>query len=283
MATTPNDPAFPTSGAHPVTAAARWIGRALSASAAWIWSGWGAAAGLLVGVAAWEWLATRYDAIILPSPGATLGALGQLHADGHLLEALATTVTRALAGFGTALGAGVLLGGAAGFSPTASLWARPYITVLLGTPPIAWLVLALLWFGAGHGTPVFTVFIACLPILFAGAMQGARTLDGSLRSLAKAYRLPPWMRLCDLYLPHMIAFLVPAAITALGVSWKVAIMAELLATVDGVGAGLAATRTQLDTAGTLAWLLASVGLLLAIESLVLEPIRRRTEAWREAP
>lgn len=265
-----------------VCAVVNGMRRAFVAAVAWVWSGWGAAAGLLVGVAVWEWAAGFYDPMILPTPGAALEALAQLHASGRLSEALTVTVLRALTGFGLAAVVGVGLGALAGLSPTASLWSRPYITVLLGTPPIAWLVLALLWFGAGHGTPVFTVFIACLPVLFAGAMQGTRTLDGALRSLAKAYRLPISMRLFDLYFPHMIAFLVPAMITALGVSWKVVIMAELLATSDGVGAELAATRTQLDTAGTLAWLVATVGLLLAIEYLVLEPIRRRTEAWRES-
>ena len=55
--------------------------------------------------------------------------------------------------------------------------ARPLVTVLLGTPPIAWLVLAMLWFGMSDGTPVFTVFIACFPVVFASALQGTRTLD----------------------------------------------------------------------------------------------------------
>ena len=35
---------------------------------------------------------------------------------------------------------------------TASMLARPIVTLLVGTPPIAWLILALLWFGAGDGT-----------------------------------------------------------------------------------------------------------------------------------
>jgi NitT/TauT family transport system permease protein len=76
-----------------------------------------------------------------------------------------------------AVSTGSLLGLAAGVSMTASMMARPLVTVLLGTPPIAWLVLAMLWFGAGDGTPVFTVFIACFPVVFVGALQGARTLD----------------------------------------------------------------------------------------------------------
>jgi NitT/TauT family transport system permease protein len=112
---------------------------------------------------------------------------------------------------------------------------------LVGVPPIAWIVLALLWFGATDMTPIFTVFIACFPIVFVGALQGARTLDSHLRDMASAFRLPPWMKFTDVYLPHIFSYVFPAWISALGMSWKIVVMAELLATSDGVGAALAVT------------------------------------------
>ena len=174
-----------------------------------------------------------------------------------------------------------VLGLAAGVSATASTMSRPIVTVLMGTPPIAWLVLALLWFGAGDGTPVFTVFIASFPVVFAGALQGARTLDNQLRTMAEAFRLPLRMRLIDVYLPHVVSYLFPAWIAALGMSWKVVVMAELLATQDGVGAALAVTRSHLDTAATMAWIVAILGALLAAEYLLLEPLKREVERWRD--
>jgi NitT/TauT family transport system permease protein len=88
------------------------------------------------------------------------------------------------------------------------------------------------------------------------------------------------MRLTDVYLPHVVSYLFPAWITALGISWKVVVMAELLASSDGVGAALAVSRSHLDTATTLAWITAVVGLLLAVEYLLLEPIKREVERWR---
>jgi NitT/TauT family transport system permease protein len=139
----------------------------------------------------------------------------------------------------------------------------------------------MLWFGAGDGTPVFTVFIACFPLVFIGALQGARTLDHHLKDMARVFRLPLAMKLLDLYLPHVVSYLFPAWIAALGTSWKVVVMAELLSSSDGVGAALAVSRSHLDTAATLAWIGAVVGLLLAVEYLLLEPIKREVERWRE--
>ncbi|HRP95968.1 MAG TPA: ABC transporter permease subunit [Rhodocyclaceae bacterium] len=252
----------------------------LAALPAYLWSGWGAIASLLLFLAAWEWASVHYGELILPDPRTTFRTLGELIASGAAWPELAITARRALAGFALALLAGSALGLAAGVSMTASMMSRPIVTVLIGTPPIAWLVLALLWFGAGDGTPVFTVFVACVPVVFVGAMQGARTLDGQLKDMASAFRLPPLMRFFDVYLPHVVSYLFPAWITALGISWKVVVMAELLASSDGVGAALAVSRSHLDTAATLAWISAVVGLLLAVEYLLLEPIKREVERWR---
>lgn len=248
---------------------------------AYLWSGWGAVASLLLLVAAWEAVAMLYGPLVLPDPRSAFSTLMALIDSGAAWPELAVTARRALIGFALALGAGSVLGLAAGVSMTASMMSRPLVTVLLGTPPIAWLVLAMLWFGASDGTPVFTVFIASFPVVFIGALQGARTLDNHLHAMAESFHLPRRMMFFDVYLPHVLSYLFPAWIAALGMSWKVVVMAELLSTQDGVGAALAVSRSQLDTASTMAWIVAIVGLLLAIEYLLLEPIKREVERWRE--
>lgn len=134
----------------------------------------------------------------------------------------------------------------------------------------------------GDGTPVFTVFIAAFPIVFASAMQGARTLDAHWRELAQSLQLRWRERVWDVYLPHVLSYLFPAWVVALGSAWRVVVMAELLSSSNGVGAALAASRSQLDMPATLAWIGIVVLLLLALEYLVLEPIKRELESWRGA-
>lgn len=247
---------------------------------AYLWSGWGAIASLCLALAAWELTSQVWGPLVLPDPASTLQALMQLASDGAAGRELLITGRRAMGGLLLALVLGSTAGLLAGLSMTASMMSRPLVTALLGTPPIAWLVLAMLWFGAGDGTPVFTAFIACFPVVFVGALQGTRTLDHHLKDMARAFRLPWHMRLIDLYAPHVASYLFPAWINALGTAWKVAVMAELLASADGVGAALAATRSQLDMPATMAWVSAVVLTLLAVEYLLLEPIKREMEHWR---
>ncbi|MGL5632275.1 MAG: ABC transporter permease [Azovibrio sp.] len=260
----------------------RWsVTAGLAATGNYLWSGWGSLASLGIFLAVWEFTAQRLGSLILPTPLEALATLGQLLQNIEAWNDIGVTARRALLGFGVSVVVGSLLGIAAGVSMTTSMMARPIITILVGMPPIAWLILALLWFGAGDGTPVFTVFIACFPIVFIGAMQGTRTLDGQLKELAQMFGLSTWMKLTDIYLPHVISYLFPAWISALGMSWKIVVMAELLSTEDGIGAALAVSRSHLDTAASMAWIIALVGTLLAIEYLLLEPIKRKVESWRE--
>jgi len=104
---------------------------------AYLWSGWGAIASLLLLMAAWEAVSQRYGALVLPDPRAAFHTLYGLLASGPGWSELAITARRALTGLALSIVAGSVLGLVAGLSMTASTMSRPLVTVLMGTPPIA--------------------------------------------------------------------------------------------------------------------------------------------------
>jgi NitT/TauT family transport system permease protein len=104
----------------------------------------------------WHLAALRYNPVILPSPVETAVALAQLVRAGHVTTAALMTCLHVLAGFGTAVLLGSVLGTVTGSSVTVRQCIGPVVTIVQGIPPIAWIVLALRWFGTGGGTPIFT-------------------------------------------------------------------------------------------------------------------------------
>ncbi len=247
----------------------------------YLWSGWGAVASIFLFMALWEAGYMMYGELVLPSPLMTLSRLLEMvTADGIAEDAL-ITLQRAVWGVLLSVLLGSVLGMSAGLFVTASVMSRPIITILTGMPPIAWIVLAMIWFGMGDQTVVFTVVVACFPIVFVGALQGTRTLEGHLSEMADSFHTPRWMRFTDIYLPHVFSYVFPAWMAALGMSWKIVVMAELLSANDGLGAALAVARSHLDTAGALALVVMLVGSLLIIEYLLMEPIKREVEQWRD--
>lgn len=246
----------------------------------YVWGGWGAAASLLLLVALWEAGHAAYGTLVLPSPRETFAALWQMTVDGRVWPAVLETSRNALLGFLGGVVAGGALGALAGLSDMMRRLLAPIATLMLGIPAIAWVVLSLLWFGGSGLAVVFTVLVTSAPIVFASAAEGVRSLDGALRRMARAFRVPRRVLVWDVYLPHMLSYLFPAVATALALSWKVAVMTELLSGAGGIGDGLATARVQVDTVKAMAWILVVVALLLAVEYLLLEPLRRRLLTWR---
>ena len=247
---------------------------------AYLWSGWGALASIFLFIAFWDLGNQVYGNLVLPSPLETFKTLAVMIQDPSLQSEAKTTLYRAFTGFSISLLFGSLLGLLAGFFATASMMSRPIVTILVGMPPIAWIVLAMIWFGMGDETVIFTVVVASFPIIFVGALQGTRTLDGELKQMAESFNLPLKMKFIDIYFPHIFSYVFPAWVSGLGMSWKIVVMAELLATSDGIGASLAVARSQLDTPTALALVTIMIGSLMFIEYIILEPIKREVELWR---
>lgn len=237
-------------------------------------------ASIFLFIALWEFGHQIYGELILPSPKETFLRMIQMLTEEDKWDEMQITVRRAGFGFLISIALGSVLGLLSGLFVTASIMSRPIITILMGMPPIAWIVLAMIWFGMSDKAVVFTVVVASFPIVFAGALQGTRTLENHLNEMADSFNTPLLMKFTDIYFPHIFSYIFPTWIAALGMSWKIVVMAELLSTSDGIGAALAVTRSQLDTAGALALVFMMVGSLLFIEYLLMEPIKREVEQWR---
>ena len=246
----------------------------------YLWSGWSSISSILLFFALWDFGNQLYGNLVLPSPKETIQTLFYMINEPKVIEDIFITIKRAFFGFFISLFLGSFLGLFAGLFVTASIMSRPIVTILVGMPPIAWIVLAMIWFGMSDTTVIFTVVIASFPIVFVGALEGTRTLEGNLKQMADSFNLPFKMKMFDLYFPHIFSYIFPAWISALGMAWKIVVMAELLSANDGIGSALAIARSQLDTPTALALVFIMIGSLLLIEYLILEPIKREVEAWR---
>ena len=126
---------------------------------AYLWSGWGAIASILLFIACWDVGNQVYGNLVLPSPLETFKTLSQMLQDDAVWEQINITLYRASVGFALSLVLGTVLGLIAGFFATASMMSRPIVTILVGMPPIAWIVLAMIWFGMGDETVIFLSLI----------------------------------------------------------------------------------------------------------------------------
>ena len=260
---------------HRLSRVTGWLGR-------YIWAGWAGLAGLFCIAAIWQLGHELYGSFILPSPLETLATAWKLVSAPQFPTIAATTAERALTGFVLAAAVGTMAGVVAGYSFAAMRLLKPIVTVTLGVPPIAWIVLALIWFGSGNGSAVMTVVLASMPVSFAGALEGVATRDRQLDAMARAFGASPLRRFGTVTLPHLLSYLFPAWTTTIGSAWKVTVMAELLSNTGGGGGELATARALFDIPAVTAWILITVGFALISDYGILHPLREAVERWRSA-
>lgn len=247
-----------------------------------LWSTWTGVAGLALFAALWQTGHEAYGSFILPAPTETLSSVGGLLLETETWRIASRTAIRAVEGFAGAAVGGAWLGILCGYSLAAMRVARPLLTVLLGVPPIAWIVLAMIWFGTTDGTVVVTVAISTAPVVFVGASEGVITRDRELDEVARAFGAGPVLKFITLGLRQVATTLFPALSIALGTAFKVAVMAELLTNTGGIGGALATARANLDIVRALAWIIIAVATLICFEYGLVHPFRAQLERWREA-
>ena len=139
----------------------------------------------------------------------------------------------------------------------------------------------MIWFGASDATVAATILVSATPVVFVAEAEGVMTRDRGLDAMAEVFGAGPIRRFLSVGLRQVCAHLLPALALALGTSFKVAVMAELLANAGGVGGALARTRAMLDITGALAWVMLSVVALVVVEYGLVRPVRAELERWRE--
>ncbi len=247
-----------------------------------LWSGWAGVAALCLLAAVWQAGHEAYGPFILTSPVETIRAIAALVVDPEAWAIGALTLQRAITGFFMVAGAGVAIGVVAGYSPATMRIAAPLITVLMGVPPIAWIVLAMIWFGGSDATVRTVILVSALPVVFMGAARGITTRDRLLDDMARAFGAGWLRRFLSVGLRQTTTTLFPALTLALGTSFKVAVMAELLANAGGIGGALALARINLDIAEALAWVTIAVILLIVVEYTLVQPVKAEVDRWRHA-
>ncbi|MDC7222591.1 MAG: ABC transporter permease subunit [Spirochaetales bacterium] len=230
------------------------------------WFLWGS---VLLILAVWKIASVLIDrAIILPSPDATIKYTFLLLKEREVWLALFWTLKRTLTAFAINLVAAVLLGMAAGFYEPFKLFISPLVTVLRAVPTMGVILLSLIWFSS-ETAAVFVSSLIVFPILYQAVLGGMDGRDEKLGEMNRIFRIPPVRRFFHFILPSLKPHVLTGIVSALGLSLKVMISAEVLSQPDkGVGTMFQVERARLNTEGVFAWSLLVILMTAGLDKLL---------------
>src|SRR5438105_368607 len=121
--------------------------------------------------------AVRYSGTtIFPAPGSVVKATLELFNKGFLLRYIGDSLNRVAWGYLLAVGTGIPIGIVMGWYPGAATAFNPVIQMLRPISPLAWMPLAIVWFGVSNVAPIFLIFLASLFPIVISASNAVRNL-----------------------------------------------------------------------------------------------------------
>jgi len=184
---------------------------------------------------------------ILPSPVDTLRAAVEGIRDGSLLVHVIGSIRRVFVGFGAAVLLGVPLGVLLGVTPRLSPFFTSIFEALRPIPPIAWIPIAILWFGLGDPSAYFIVFVGAFFPTFISSYWGVQAVKKVELDAARNLGAGPVMLLTDVLIPAALPRILTGMRISLGLAWTSVIAAELVGAQSGLGYMIQLNRILLNT------------------------------------
>lgn len=180
-----------------------------------------------------------------PSPIAVVMAFYELTMSGELLVNAGYSMLRQFTGVVLAAAFGIPVGLALGASPVVRAAFLPLCRLIYPIPGIAWIPLAILWFGIGFNSTVFVIFFTGIwPIIF-NTMAGVETLSGQYTDVARVYLASRSLYTRRILIPGSLPFIITGLRLTYGVGWRVIVGAEMISSIVGLGFLIDNARWQL--------------------------------------
>ena len=230
---------------------------------------------LLVGVlfiTGWH-VAVRFSGTdIFPTPQEVLQGLVELAKQGVLLKYIVASLFRVTWGFLLAILVGVPFGLILGWNRHAAMAFNPLIQIFRPISPIAWIPVAILWFGVTDVSPVFLIFLASVFPITVSSMAAVQNMQPVYVRAARNFGLNNLQLFRKVIFPACLPQIFTGLRIALGIAWLVVVAAEMIAVNSGLGyliidARNAGKRYDLVVAGMV--MIGLIGLILdvAVRSL----------------
>lgn len=213
-------------------------------------------------IALWQLAVIATGTQIFPSPLDVVKGLSDLP---HLGAYVVDSLFRVACGYFAAVLLGIPAGLALGWWTPLARAANPLIQMLRPISPLAWMPLAVIWFGISDLAPIFLIFLASFFPVVVATMNGVRNVPPMYVQAGRNFGLSTPQLMRRVIFPAVLPRVMVGLRLAFGVAWLVLVAAEMIAVDSGLGyliidARNAGKRYDLVVGGML--LIGTIGLVL---------------------
>ncbi len=203
----------------------------------------------------------------VPFAGQTLG--------GHILISLKLV----LWAFFMATISGVTLGILMGWYPVIDRLVNPIFQIIRPIPPLAWIPLAIVWFGIGTASKVYVIWLSAFVPSLINTYIGIKMVDPVLVDAARVYGARDRAILFNVAIPSSIPLILTGIRLSLNNAWMTIVAAELVAATGGLGYIMQIARRTLEPSVIILGML-TIGFLGTLMTRLVLILEKRLCPWR---
>ncbi|CAK8720326.1 Putative aliphatic sulfonates transport permease protein SsuC [Candidatus Electronema halotolerans] len=188
-------------------------------------------------IIAWE-LAVRLGGLntnSLPSPSQVFLSMIELIRNGAIFKHTVASLFRVTAGFYLSALLGIPIGIILGRSQTLAMLFNPIIHFLRPISPLAWIPLAMLWFGIGDQPAIFLIFLSSFFPIVVSTAVAVQSINPTYFHVAANFDFSRTEVIAKIVIPAIVPDIITALRLTVTISWIVVVAAEMIAVQSGLG------------------------------------------------
>jgi sulfonate transport system permease protein len=175
------------------------------------------------------------DQSILPSPITVAHAAYEQWTNNTLWTDIGVSLSRVLAGFSIGMLSGLVLGTAVGLSQFNHDLLDRSLQMLRTIPHLALVPLMILWLGIDETPRILLVALGTLFPVYINTASGIKNVDAKLLEMGKSYGLSRKELIKQIIIPGAMPSILVGIRYALGAAWLTLVIAETIASRNGIG------------------------------------------------
>ncbi|MDH5370124.1 MAG: ABC transporter permease [Gammaproteobacteria bacterium] len=172
---------------------------------------------------------------VFPGPIIVFKAFFELVADGTLFNHSVASLYRVTVGFYLAAILGIPLGILLGLHRISHSMVNPIVQFLRPISPLAWIPLAMLWFGIGDNPAIFLIFLSSFFSLIVASAIAVHSINPIYFQVAANFNFTRRELITKVVVPAIVPNVVTALRLTIAVAWLVVVAAEMIAVQSGLG------------------------------------------------
>ena len=212
---------------------------------------------------------------IFPSPFEVGEDLVYMVSDGSLFFGIGITIVRLIVGLGIAIAGGIILGIFMARIETVNQTIGSLVLGLQSIPSIAWVPLAILWFGLSDGGIIFVTAIGAMFAVTINTYTGIKNIDPHFVEAARNMGAKGTQLITNVLLPAAFPYMISGFKQGWAFAWRGVIGAELLFSFLGLGFLLNVGRQLNEVSQVIAIMLVIMIIGMAVDGFVFKKIENK--------